>query len=663
MEERDPGRKACATRRNDHGRIAARASVSFPFTTGKTPQLAISGDTILVPGAQGATETQPADFVFTKPAGGWSGTEHQWGALMSSDSGGLGTPVISGPTVFAGRLEAVSDQTLIATGSAYVFTQPAAGWSGIVNETAKLSDPGGASVGSEDVYGKPSTGWTTGPPSATLAPSGDPEPMSFSRVAVSGSTAVADALASGSAGSGAAYVFSRPSQGWSSAAPVGTLVDPGTHLGPLAISGSIAAASAYPVSGTLPNTLRLDVFAEPAAGWSGQHNPAGNLVASDGASLMAPPLTVNDRGSRIRQQPDIPVRIHGALRGMVRPDQRDGAAGVPEHRVSASISIDGGNIVVNGVISGRTIAALNQAYVYAEPAAGWGAAVPARAALTPDYTDATVKIYREPAHGWAGTVHPSGRLQVPGVSASELAIDGDTVAVAGYVPPAKYDACPCRGGVWLFSRPTAGWAGTLAAPEFVAARSDYEGEIGLALTGSMLFAGGQIIETSNQTNLDVFMVPSQVTEHLLRPGKPRLQRAALSGLITQRPKLGFTLLAGTNAPPVRSLTISLPRGITVAARKLRRDALMGAGRVRAATVRNGKLTINLTAPLSKASLTLRWPTLRESATLHRRVHPRRKAGKHTARRLKLVLTTGVSLVDATGRATKLTIRTRLVVRR
>jgi hypothetical protein len=70
--------------------------------------------------------------VFAEPAGGWAGTLTPAAQLQTSDGADLNSVAMSGTTVAAvgtsaGRKPAV-----------YVFTEPASGWSGVIQETARI---------------------------------------------------------------------------------------------------------------------------------------------------------------------------------------------------------------------------------------------------------------------------------------------------------------------------------------------------------------------------------------------------------------------------------------------------------------------------------------------------------------------------------------------
>ncbi|MCX8072217.1 MAG: hypothetical protein N3C12_07190 [Candidatus Binatia bacterium] len=213
--------------------------------------VAISGNTI-VAGAPYKDSGRGAVYVFEKPVGGWgSGSVmFQTAKLTASDgaqSDHLGSAVaVEGDTVVAGAPD--DDSTVGDSGSAYVFTKPASGWSGSLTQTVKLTasdvtafDTFGSAVaasggmavvgapgqerGSDLVVGavyvflKPGGGWaSTSTFDAKLTVGEGAEGDQFgSSVAVEGDTVVVRARTRdvGSASdAGAAYVFFKPSSGW-----------------------------------------------------------------------------------------------------------------------------------------------------------------------------------------------------------------------------------------------------------------------------------------------------------------------------------------------------------------------------------------------------------------------------------------------------------------
>lgn len=92
------------------------------------------------------------------------------------------------------------------------------------------------------------------------------------------------------------------------------------------------------------------------------------------------------------------------------------------------------------------------------------------------------------------------------------------------------------------------------------------------------------------------------------PGAPRVSNATL--FLGRRPKLALTLLAGTNAPALKALQVTLPHGVIVAgtARALGRGLKL-AGHRFVLRRRGNSLTLTLRAPSRRLQLVLSSPAL------------------------------------------------------
>ena len=226
--------------------------------------VAISSDgNTLVVGAQGEDvagadgESAGAAYVFVKSAGAWS-----TGAKLTADDRagyqGFGYSVsISGDgnTVVAGALGHATN-----TGAAYVFTKPAGGWgTSPISASKKLT---AADSASRDFFG------------VSVSTNSD-----GSAVAVG---------ASGDEGyTGSAYVFTRPTGGWtvSSAAAKLAAAD-GSLADRFGASLSMSADGSTVVVGAYADHYRRGsayVFAKPAGGWgTSPMSSSVKLAAADG---------------------------------------------------------------------------------------------------------------------------------------------------------------------------------------------------------------------------------------------------------------------------------------------------------------------------------------------------------------------------------------------
>ena len=202
--------------------------------------VAVDGDTLVI-GALGADEPNNtgAAYVFTKVAGGWTQVGKLTAAVRGNDAGFGHAVAVHGDTIVVGAYEENyidSDDSMNNkgdSGAAYVFTKPATGWADMT-ETAKLTasdavanDEFGSSVavhedtivvgapeqttpanGAAYIFTKPANGWADGTETAKLA--GQSNGDRFGRsVAVHGDTVVVGAHEEGANDQGEAYVFTK----------------------------------------------------------------------------------------------------------------------------------------------------------------------------------------------------------------------------------------------------------------------------------------------------------------------------------------------------------------------------------------------------------------------------------------------------------------------
>jgi FG-GAP repeat len=394
--------------------------------------VALSGDTIVV-GAPLATVSansqQGAVYVFSEPAGGWA-TATQTAKLTASDGAAddeLGCSVaISGTTIVAGAPGFKCSGDI--PGAAYVFSEPAGGWA-TATETAKLTASDGVN--------------------------GDALGVS---VAVSGGTIVAGTSLATSR-QGAAYVFSEPTGGWTTATQTAKLTAsdgfPGNELGySVAISGGtiVAGAASFPANTTEPGAAY--VFSEPAGGWT---------TATQTAKLTA----------------------------------SDGAAG---DNVGASVAVSGTTIVAGAPAETATAfeggTEPGAAYVFSEPAGGW--------------TTATQTAKLTASDGAAG--------DLLGYS---VGLYGGTI-VAG-APLATVSASTDQGAAYVFSEPASGWTTATQMAKLTASGGAGGDELGfwVAISGGTIVAGAPGATVSGnaaQGAAYVFGTPAPPSAQISAPG-------------------------------------------------------------------------------------------------------------------------------------------------
>jgi hypothetical protein len=132
------------------------------------------------------------------------------------------------------------------------------------------------------------------------------------------------------------------------------------------------------------------------------------------------------------------------------------------------------------------------------------------------------------------------------------------------------------------------------------------------------------------------------------PGRPTASSVKLSGLSRGRPSLAFRLAAGRNAAALKSVSISLPRGLSFAhgVKTLGRGIVVrSGGRKIRFTLRliRGVLTITFRSSVRSASLTLGKPAITVGASEASRIR------HHQIRRL----TVNIRTTDTSRRTVKL----------
>ncbi len=365
--------------------------------------------------------------------------------LTASDGAGgdrFGEAVaIDGDTVVVGAFaDDVGSNS--AQGSAYVFVRPVRGWSGLRQESAKLT---GSDSAAGDIFGN--------------------------SVAVDGSTVVVGARfddVGNNSGQGSIYVFVRPAGGWAgllqeSAKLVASDGAAGDSLGDsIAISrDTVVARAPGDDIGANPDQGSAYVFVKPAGGWTGLLQESAKLVASDGApndlfffttldpsvAVSVDTVVVGARGDDLGTNPDqgsayVFVKPAGGWAGSLPESAKltasDGEAG---DNFGFNVAASRDTVVVGTLVGGRP------AYVFVEPLGGWAGALHENARLTSSdgvsgfsvaASGNTVvvapNVYFKPGSGWAGVLTEDGRLTRSDGSPAffgAVGVDGNT-AVGGF---------------------------------------------------------------------------------------------------------------------------------------------------------------------------------------------------------------------------------------
>lgn len=458
---------------------------------------------------------------------------------------------------------------------------------------------------------------------AELSVAGEPAGAVLGPVAVSGGAAVV-------VGSAGGFVFTRPSGGWADEAQAATMAGTPSASG-AAVSGHVIVSG-----GGAPGVPSwLDVFVEPLGGWSGVAQPSAQLTASDGASLQAAAISESTIAA-VGLEPSTglgEIYVFSAPIGGWSGRRREVArlVGPPEVRLSYV------------AISGRTIvaAAGDRAEVFSEPAGGWAGTIRPSATLlgagdrplNPVAIDgqtivAGLNVFTEPMRGWTGGIHPAAQLGLianPHSLGWVEAISGRLIAISTYSLGPNHQ-CPCASSLWLFTEPSGGWSGTLAAAPVLNPSTAF-GPLPVALADPNVFtSGGDALEVDRVTG-----------SFGHRAAPPTVRRVALTGITQGTPRLRFRVQAGTGGLIVGRIAVRLPAGLSFSASRRRLNAgvsVVAAGHAVRYRLKN-RLVVALTPACRRIWVTITSRAIIESPRLRHRArklarpshhaHPRRNA--------------------------------------
>lgn len=221
--------------------------------------VAVYSNTVVV-GALAQNSGRGAAYIFVKPAGGWVTTSTFTAKLTASDGAdndGFGDKVaLTGSTVAA---TAVRDDSL--TGSIYVFNKPALGWVTTSTFAAKLTASDGAA--------NDGLGYSLG---------------------LSQDTIVAGAV--GDDGfTGSAYIFAKPIGGWVTTSTFSAKLTASDRAANDYFGISAGIANSVVIVGAWGNDIGLNtdqgsayIFVKPSGGWSGLLTETTRLTALDGTT-------------------------------------------------------------------------------------------------------------------------------------------------------------------------------------------------------------------------------------------------------------------------------------------------------------------------------------------------------------------------------------------
>ena len=373
--------------------------------------VAVDGDT-MVAGAPGDGNDTGAAYVFVRQSGAWSRV-----AKLTAYNGGGGdafgkSVAMDGDTVVVGATG--DDDNGSNSGAAYVFTKPSSGGWATTTETAKLTasdgaiedgfgysvavegdtvvvsaygdDDNGGGSGSAYVFTKPATGWTSTSTAAKLTASDGAGGDRFGKsAAVDGDTVVLGAHWDDDNGSksGSAYLFSKPaSGGWAATNETAKLTasdgDADDRFGTsVAVDGETVAVGAWVDDDNGPYSGSVYVYNKPGNGSWVTATEGAKLIASDGASgdwfggsvsLDGDRMVVgasgdDDNGSRSGSV-YVYERQYGAWSRIAKLKASDGAI---DDEFGISVAVDGDAAVVGAHWDDDNGSKSGSAYVHAVP--------------------------------------------------------------------------------------------------------------------------------------------------------------------------------------------------------------------------------------------------------------------------------------------------------
>ncbi len=327
---------------------------------------------------------------------------------------------------------------------------------------------------------------------ATNGPTTDPL-AGYLAISADGNTVVAGAPGSDAGGQdrGAAYVFVRPSGGWSDTA-TGTAkltASDGTKFDSLgdavAISGdgsTIIVGVPYNAAGGYQRGAAY-VFVRPASGWVDAIETA-KLTASDGADddYFGKVVAISAEGGTVvagASGNDVSGYNNGAAYVFVRPAGGWGGDATEIAKLTAS---DGAN-------SDR----LGEAVAISADGSTVAAGAPYR--YVSGYNNGAAYVFVRPAGGWGGDATEIAKLTASGGAAYDYL--GEAIAISGdgstVVAGASHNGTGDRGAAYVFVRPAGGWSTITQTARLTAsdgANNDYlGGAVAISAEGGTVVAG------------------------------------------------------------------------------------------------------------------------------------------------------------------------------
>jgi hypothetical protein len=387
--------------------------------------VSLSGNTAVV-GAQdamiGSNSQQGAAYIFIEPAGGWTTTSTFTAKLtasdgLASDNFGAAT-AISGNTVVIGACSQ-SGVCNNGPGKVYVFVKRPSGWVTTSTFKAELTASDGVAT---DGFGD------------TLAISGNTVVVGSPQT--NGTT---------STGPGKAYVFVKPASGWTGMTENAELTVSGGQTGDAFGEVSVANNGAIVFVGAPGTTVASKagqgaayIFLRPASGWRTTSRFKAKLTASNGAAgdsfggCQAGSVCISSDGKTVvAGAPQITGGGPGKAYVFVEPTsgwastsaytaELTASNGVASDLLGWSVSVSSnGSLAAIGAIGVNSVT--GAVYVFARPTNGWRTTSHFNSELTPaDGTSGDVFGFSSALSGNAVLVgalnHPSGTNPGPGAA-------------------------------------------------------------------------------------------------------------------------------------------------------------------------------------------------------------------------------------------------------
>ncbi|MFA5416215.1 MAG: IPT/TIG domain-containing protein, partial [Methanoregula sp.] len=536
-----------------------------------------------------------AAYIFEKPAGGWNSTTSASAATArftggnTSDYFGYSVSLSSdGTLALVGAY--YNDTAGSNAGAAYIFKEPVGGWSGSTSASAATARFTGAAAG--DCFGY----------SVSLSSDG-------TRALIGAYTARI-----GSSTPGAAYIFDKPTEGWSgttsaSAATARFAVGGGNeeYFGnsvAFSSDGTLALVGAYKNDTSYTDAGAAYIFDEPAGGWSGPTSASARFTGGATSDYFGWSVSLSSDGTRAlvgAYKNDTAGNLAGAAYIFEKPAEGwsgttsasaatarfTGGDDDDQFGYSVSHSSDGKRALVGAIYNKSTTGSVGAAYIFDEPAEGWSGTTSASAA-TARFTDVASKF------GNSVSLSPDGTRVLVGVPCFYL----NTGAAYLFQPP--YVTLTAGGT-------TTGAAGTVVDgltlnPTGTLTNVDlFLGTDAATPTGTAVKTGISSLRASVATTVDGVDLAGKTagTYYLI------VNESGTTTLLSASSSAVYTVTAPTPAP---TITVISPDSGPLAAGTLVNITgtnLLGATSVTfgsaAATINtNTATTLNLTAPAGSA---------------------------------------------------------------